>query len=306
MANPFVHVELNTTDVAAAKSFYGKLFDWQLEDVPMPSGSYTMIKVGSGTGGGMMKHPVPGAPSAWLPYVECRRHCGGDEEGAVARRQGHAGCDRGDGRRMAVRSSSTRPAPRSASGSRRAERPPRHDGARGAVTDCRSQTRRAKVLSTLDGGDSVSAPLDGHSLSNETAVPDAPAPARAGSAPRRGRRSGDSTRRSAPAGSRESCSSGASIPGRSVDAVTLSRSTGAARPPRTLAPVGQAPRGRGLRAACVRSFTAACAAAEFAESRYGRRMNDARSPDAGAPASALPSATILGFSAARPVRDGRR
>jgi hypothetical protein len=69
MANPFVHVELNTTDVAAAKSFYGKLFDWQLEDLPMPSGSYTMIKVGAGTGGGMMKHPVPGAPSAWLAYV---------------------------------------------------------------------------------------------------------------------------------------------------------------------------------------------------------------------------------------------
>ena len=70
MANPFVHVELNTTDVVAAKNFYGKLFDWTLEDVPMPSGSYTMIKVGTGTGGGMMKHPVPGAPSAWLPYVE--------------------------------------------------------------------------------------------------------------------------------------------------------------------------------------------------------------------------------------------
>jgi len=29
-----------------------------------------MIKVGEeGTGGGMMKHPVPGAPSAWLAYV---------------------------------------------------------------------------------------------------------------------------------------------------------------------------------------------------------------------------------------------
>jgi uncharacterized protein len=70
MANPFVHVELNTTDVSKAKTFYGKLFDWQLEDVEMgPSGSYTMIKVGEGTGGGMLKHPMPGAPSAWLAYV---------------------------------------------------------------------------------------------------------------------------------------------------------------------------------------------------------------------------------------------
>ena len=69
MANPFVHVELNTADVAKAKSFYGKLFDWKLEEVPMPEGSYTMIQVGEGTGGGLMKHPIPGAPSAWLAYV---------------------------------------------------------------------------------------------------------------------------------------------------------------------------------------------------------------------------------------------
>ena len=32
MANPFVHVELSTTDPAKAKSFYGQLFDWKLED----------------------------------------------------------------------------------------------------------------------------------------------------------------------------------------------------------------------------------------------------------------------------------
>jgi predicted enzyme related to lactoylglutathione lyase len=70
MPNAFVHVELNTTDVDAAKAFYGGLFEWKLEDVPMPEGSYTMIKPGSGTGGGIMKHPVPGAPSAWLAYVQ--------------------------------------------------------------------------------------------------------------------------------------------------------------------------------------------------------------------------------------------
>lgn len=68
MANPFVHVELSTTDVKAAKSFYGSLFDWQLKD--MMDGAYTMIEVGEGTGGGLMQHPVPGAPSMWLPYVK--------------------------------------------------------------------------------------------------------------------------------------------------------------------------------------------------------------------------------------------
>jgi uncharacterized protein len=70
MANPFVHIELDTTDLSKAKTFYTKLFDWKLEDVPVEMGSYTMINVGEGTGGGMMKQPVPGAPSAWLAYVQ--------------------------------------------------------------------------------------------------------------------------------------------------------------------------------------------------------------------------------------------
>ncbi len=70
MANPFVHVELATTDVAKAKGFYRSLFDWKLDDVDMGGGmTYTLIGVGEGTGGGMMKHPMPGAPSAWLAYV---------------------------------------------------------------------------------------------------------------------------------------------------------------------------------------------------------------------------------------------
>lgn len=71
MANPFVHVELNTTNIGKAKEFYGHLFEWNLEDVDMgPAGTYTMIKPGSGTGGGMMQHPIPGATSAWLAYVD--------------------------------------------------------------------------------------------------------------------------------------------------------------------------------------------------------------------------------------------
>jgi predicted enzyme related to lactoylglutathione lyase len=67
MGNPFVHIELQTTDVAKAKRFYQSLFQWELEEAPEMD--YTMIKVGSGTGGGMMKNPTPGAPSQWLAYV---------------------------------------------------------------------------------------------------------------------------------------------------------------------------------------------------------------------------------------------
>lgn len=71
MANPFIHVELNTTNVPKAKAFYSKLFSWKLRDLttPTPAGDYTMIEVGDGTGGGIMKQLCPGAPSAWLPYV---------------------------------------------------------------------------------------------------------------------------------------------------------------------------------------------------------------------------------------------
>ena len=67
MANPFVHVELMTTDIARAKAFYGELFDWKLED--LPGMDYTMINVGEGTGGGMMKTTQPDSPSQWLAYV---------------------------------------------------------------------------------------------------------------------------------------------------------------------------------------------------------------------------------------------
>jgi predicted enzyme related to lactoylglutathione lyase len=70
MANPFVHVELMSTDVDKAKSFYGNLFDWKLEDMAMPDMTYTMIKVGEGTGGGLMKNPMPNAPSMWVAYVQ--------------------------------------------------------------------------------------------------------------------------------------------------------------------------------------------------------------------------------------------
>ena len=69
MGNPFVHVELNTSDVEKAKEFYGKLFDWKLQDENMGDFTYTMIGVGEGTGGGMLKQMMPGAPSAWMPYV---------------------------------------------------------------------------------------------------------------------------------------------------------------------------------------------------------------------------------------------
>ena len=68
--NPFVHVELQTPDVAKAKAFYGSLFDWELDDTRMEG--YTLINVGEheyGVGGGMMATPSPDVPPHWMAYV---------------------------------------------------------------------------------------------------------------------------------------------------------------------------------------------------------------------------------------------
>lgn len=72
MANPFVHVELNTPDPDKAKAFYSQLFDWKFATLPnpvVPDQSYTMIEVGTGTGGGIMRQ-LPNGPSGWLAYVQ--------------------------------------------------------------------------------------------------------------------------------------------------------------------------------------------------------------------------------------------
>ena len=72
MGNPFIHVELQTHGLGQSKEFYGSLFDWKLENFPMKNSDepYVGVSVGEGTGGGMMTHPVPEAPPAWMPYVQ--------------------------------------------------------------------------------------------------------------------------------------------------------------------------------------------------------------------------------------------
>jgi predicted enzyme related to lactoylglutathione lyase len=63
--------ELLTTDAAGAKEFYGKLFGWSMEDMPMGDFTYTMLKAGDLQVGGLM--PIPknaeGMPPAWGAYV---------------------------------------------------------------------------------------------------------------------------------------------------------------------------------------------------------------------------------------------
>ena len=67
MANPFVHLELLSEDVAKTREFYGALFDWTLGHVP--GMNYMIVKVGRGTCGGLAPCLGRGVPPQWLPHV---------------------------------------------------------------------------------------------------------------------------------------------------------------------------------------------------------------------------------------------
>ena len=68
MSNPFVHLELSTSDTAKAKEFYTSLFGWTFEDHDMgPTGIYSTFKPDTGPGGGMVS--MPGGNPGWLSYV---------------------------------------------------------------------------------------------------------------------------------------------------------------------------------------------------------------------------------------------
>ncbi len=62
--------ELLTRDTDAAQKFYTRVFGWKPETTPMPSGAYTMFKVGERGIGGMMKMPeqAAAAPAHWGVY----------------------------------------------------------------------------------------------------------------------------------------------------------------------------------------------------------------------------------------------
>jgi hypothetical protein len=60
--------------------------------------TYTMVKVGEGTGGGLMKNPMPNVGSMWVAYVNV------DDlkaaKGQVSRRDRRQGSGRGKGSRL--------------------------------------------------------------------------------------------------------------------------------------------------------------------------------------------------------------
>ena len=67
----FSWFELTTSDPKEAGRFYSTLLGWQLQDMDMGTGKYTVINVGGGGIGGITATPSNAAsmPPAWGGYV---------------------------------------------------------------------------------------------------------------------------------------------------------------------------------------------------------------------------------------------
>jgi predicted enzyme related to lactoylglutathione lyase len=86
----FSWVDLATTDPAAAKAFYGRLFGWEAEDMPAGEGmTYTMLRLGGADVAGLSEQPEhersQGVPPHWNCYVTV------DDADAVAARAAELG-----------------------------------------------------------------------------------------------------------------------------------------------------------------------------------------------------------------------
>ena len=71
MTGKFVWFEYVSKEAHKAQGFFGELFNWSTQQVPMPQGSYTMIAHGGQTIGGYLPTPE-GAPaqSHWLTHLQ--------------------------------------------------------------------------------------------------------------------------------------------------------------------------------------------------------------------------------------------
>ena len=70
----FSWVDLTTSDAAAAKAFYGGLFGWEAEDLPVGDGAfYSMMRLDGKDVAAIAPQPQQqreaGAPSSWNSYV---------------------------------------------------------------------------------------------------------------------------------------------------------------------------------------------------------------------------------------------
>src|SRR4051794_17837864 len=62
-------VDLTTSDLDAAKAFYGSLFGWGAEDVPGDAGGYAMFSSRGHLVAGVGPQQDPNQPVVWSTYV---------------------------------------------------------------------------------------------------------------------------------------------------------------------------------------------------------------------------------------------
>jgi predicted enzyme related to lactoylglutathione lyase len=67
-ANPVVHMELHTGNLADACAFYEQLCGWRAQRIDEASGSYTALELGGAIGGGVVE--CESRRPLWLPYIE--------------------------------------------------------------------------------------------------------------------------------------------------------------------------------------------------------------------------------------------
>lgn len=88
-SNAVVWNELNTRDPEAAKSFYGDVFGWGFEEREFETGTYTSLKAGQDTVGGMIDitgRAPDEVPAHWLVYFAVD-----DVDATVAKATGSGG-----------------------------------------------------------------------------------------------------------------------------------------------------------------------------------------------------------------------
>ncbi len=63
--------ELVTRDVEGSVEFYSKLLGWTANEMPMPTGNYTIFNQGEEMVAGCMAPPpeAEGAPTMWMSYI---------------------------------------------------------------------------------------------------------------------------------------------------------------------------------------------------------------------------------------------
>jgi uncharacterized protein len=68
VANPVVHLELQTSNPARACAFYTELFTWRIETLRLGRQSYLSLDPGQGIQGGLIE--IDAGAAFWIPYVE--------------------------------------------------------------------------------------------------------------------------------------------------------------------------------------------------------------------------------------------